>query len=77
MFERSQFSLIEFAQTDSGAHPTPSSMGTVGFFTAAKRPGREADHSLLSRAEVKNEWSYTSSFSACLHGVPCAPVTSH
>jgi hypothetical protein len=25
-----------------------------------KRPGREADHSSLSTAEVKNEWSYTS-----------------
>jgi hypothetical protein len=25
-----------------------------------QRPGREADHSLPSRAEVKNDWSYTS-----------------
>jgi hypothetical protein len=25
-----------------------------------KLPGREADHSPLSSAEVKNEWSYTS-----------------
>jgi hypothetical protein len=25
-----------------------------------ERPGREADHSFPSRAEVKNEWSYTS-----------------
>jgi hypothetical protein len=25
-----------------------------------KRPGREADHSPLSSAEVKNVWSYTS-----------------
>jgi hypothetical protein len=27
---------------------------------AVKQPKREADHSLLSSAEVKNAWSYTS-----------------
>jgi len=27
---------------------------------AVKEPGREADHSPLSSAEVKNAWSYTS-----------------
>jgi hypothetical protein len=27
---------------------------------AVKRPGREADHSLTSTAEVKNAWRYTS-----------------
>jgi hypothetical protein len=31
-----------------------------------KRPGREADHSPLTSAEAKNEWSYTS---IRLHGV--------
>jgi hypothetical protein len=29
-----------------------------------KRPGREADHSPPSSAEVKNAWSYTSAFMA-------------
>jgi hypothetical protein len=29
-------------------------------FLGVKRPGRETDHSLPSGAEVKNEWSYTS-----------------
>jgi len=29
-------------------------------FLAVKRPGREADHSSPSNAEVKNAWSYTS-----------------
>jgi hypothetical protein len=29
-------------------------------FLEVNRPGREADHSLLSSAEVKNAWSYTS-----------------
>jgi hypothetical protein len=35
----------------------------------AKRPGREADHSPPSSAEVKKSWSYTSIPSTCLHGV--------
>jgi hypothetical protein len=35
-------------------------MGTRGSFPGVKRPGREADHSPLSSAEVKSAWSYTS-----------------
>jgi hypothetical protein len=39
------------------------------FLGGAKQPGREADNSPPSSAEVKNEWSYTSSapyaFVAC------------
>jgi hypothetical protein len=34
-----------------------------------KRPGREADHSPPSSAEVKNAWSYTSTRPIRLHGV--------
>jgi hypothetical protein len=34
-----------------------------------KRPGREADHSLPSSAEVKNAWSYTSTPAIRLDGV--------
>jgi hypothetical protein len=34
-----------------------------------KRPGREADHSSLSRAEVKNAWSCTPTPPTRLHGV--------
>jgi hypothetical protein len=34
-----------------------------------KRPGREADHSPPSSAEVKNAWSYTSIPLIRLHGV--------
>jgi hypothetical protein len=34
-----------------------------------KQPGREADHSLPSSAEVKNEWSHTSTPPIRLHGV--------
>jgi hypothetical protein len=35
-------------------------MGNRVSFPGLKRPGREADHSLLSSAEVKNVWKYTS-----------------
>jgi len=39
-------------QTGSGAHPSSYRMGTRGSFPVVKRPGREADHSLPSSAEV-------------------------
>jgi hypothetical protein len=43
-------------QTSSGAHPASYSMGTGGSFPGSKaRPGRDADHSPPSSAEVKNE----------------------
>jgi hypothetical protein len=43
-------------QTGSGAHPASCTMGTGGPFPGGKaRPGRDADHSLLSSAEVENE----------------------
>jgi hypothetical protein len=44
-------------------------MGTKGSFPGGKRPGREADHSPPSSAEVKNVWSYTSTPPVRLHGV--------
>jgi hypothetical protein len=34
-----------------------------------ERPGREADHSVASSAEGKNEWSYTPTVPTLLHGV--------
>jgi hypothetical protein len=41
--------------------PRLLSNGYQGLFPwGVKRPGREADHSPPSRAEVKNAWSYTS-----------------
>jgi hypothetical protein len=43
-------------QTSSGAHSASCTMGTVGLFPGAKaRPGRDADHSPPSSAEVKSE----------------------
>jgi hypothetical protein len=35
-------------------------MGTGALSLGEKRPGREADHSPPSSAEVNNAWSYTS-----------------
>jgi hypothetical protein len=34
-------------------------MGTGGSFPGVKRPGREADHSPPTSAEVKKMWIYT------------------
>jgi hypothetical protein len=34
-----------------------------------KRPRRQSDHSTLSSAVIKNEWSYTSIPPICLHCV--------
>jgi hypothetical protein len=43
-------------QTGSGVHPTSCPMGTGGPFSGGKeRPGRDADHSPPSSAEVVNE----------------------
>jgi hypothetical protein len=43
-------------QTGSGAHPASCPMGTGGPFPGGKaRPGRDADHSPPSTAEVVNE----------------------
>jgi hypothetical protein len=35
-------------------------MGTRGSFLGVKRPGRKANHSPSSSAEVQNTWSYAS-----------------
>jgi hypothetical protein len=43
-------------QTGYGAHPASYPVGTGGPFPGGKaRPGRDADHSPPSSAEVKNE----------------------
>jgi hypothetical protein len=51
------FSSSLCVQTGSGAHPASCTMGTVGPVPGDKaRPGRDADHSPPSSAEVLNEW---------------------
>jgi hypothetical protein len=50
------FSCNLCVQTGSGSHPASCPMVTGGPFPEGKvRPGREADHSLPSSAEVVNE----------------------
>jgi len=41
----------------------------MGSLLGEKRPGRNLGHSLLSSAEVKNEWSYSSVALVYLRGV--------
>jgi hypothetical protein len=54
--EAQDFNSSLCIQTGSGAHPAYYPMGTGGPFPGGKaRPGRDADHSPPSSAEVKNE----------------------
>jgi hypothetical protein len=46
-------------QTGPGAHLATSTMGTESF-PGVKRPGRDADHPPSFSAEIKKEYSYTS-----------------
>jgi hypothetical protein len=51
-----EFSSSLCVQTGSGVHPASCTMGTGGPFPGGKeRPGRDADHSPQSSAEVVNE----------------------
>jgi hypothetical protein len=51
--------------------PRLPSSGCRSLTPGVKRPGREADHSPTSTAEIKNAWSYTSTPPIRLHGVWC------
>jgi hypothetical protein len=44
----------------------PTHLGYGVLLWSVERPGREAEHSLSSNAEVKNEWSYTSTPPTCM-----------
>jgi hypothetical protein len=51
-----EFSSNLCVQTGSGVHPISCTMGTRGSFPGGKlRPGRDADHSTRSSAEVKKD----------------------
>jgi hypothetical protein len=62
--EKRGFSLLQNFQTSSGAHPASYSMGT-----GVVSGDSEVDLSPPSSSEVKNEWSYTSTFQECLHDI--------
>jgi hypothetical protein len=51
--EVGNFSLHHRVQNGPGAHPASYPMSTRGSFPGVKRPGREADRSPPSSAEVK------------------------
>jgi hypothetical protein len=54
--EEEDFSSSPCVQTGSGAHPASDPMGIGGPFLGGEaRPGRDADHSSPSSAEVKYE----------------------
>jgi hypothetical protein len=57
---------LQNVETGSGGHPASCTMGS---FPGVKRPGREVYQSSSSRAEVTNEWSYTSTSGVRPHGV--------
>jgi hypothetical protein len=50
-------------QTGSGVHPTSYTMSTDGSFLGIKRPGREAEHSPPTSAEITKMWISTSTSS--------------
>jgi hypothetical protein len=66
--EAGNFFLLHRVHTGSVVHPASYPVGTVGSFRGVKRPGREADHSSASSAEVKKVWGYTTTPAICIHG---------
>jgi len=52
--------MFLFATTWRPALQSTYSMGTAGFSPGINWPGRVANHSPSSSAEIKNAWSYTS-----------------
>ena len=52
--------LLREVQAGSGALPASYSVGIEGPSPGAKRPVGDTDHPTPSSAEVRNEWSYTS-----------------
>jgi hypothetical protein len=59
------FCLLQNVQTNCGAHPASYSMLTTVLSQGVNQLGREVDHLLPSSADVKNEWSYTSTPLIC------------
>ena len=53
------FPLLQNAQTGIVAHPASYSVGSADFFTGVKRPGRKANHSILSSDEIMHVRIYT------------------
>jgi hypothetical protein len=60
MQQGQDLSPLHVVQTGPGAHPASYPTSTGGSVSGVKRPGRGANHSPPSSAEVKNTWIYTS-----------------
>jgi hypothetical protein len=60
------FSLLQSDRTSTVVPPASHSIGTGGFYTGAKRPGREADHLSPTAVDVRNEWSYSVDVCICV-----------
>jgi hypothetical protein len=67
--ETGNFSLHHRVQTGSGAHPDSYPIGTRGSFPGGKAVWSWSWPLTSISAEVKNEWSYTSTPPIRLHGV--------
>jgi hypothetical protein len=63
------FLFTTASRTALGPTQPPIQWVPGGLSLGVKRPGREADHSPPSSAEVKNAWSYTFTPPIRLHGV--------
>jgi hypothetical protein len=63
------FLFTTASRTALGPTQPPIQLVPGALSLGVKRPGREADHSPPSSAEIKNAWSYTSTSRIGLHGV--------
>jgi hypothetical protein len=61
--------LITASRTALGPTQPPIQWVPGALSLGVKRPGREADHSPPTSAEVKNAWSYTSTPTIRFHGI--------
>jgi hypothetical protein len=57
------------SETHEASYPMCTGGGGGGTLPGGKAPGRKANHTLLSGAEVKNAWSYTATSPTRLHVV--------
>jgi hypothetical protein len=73
-----EFLLAAFPQTSKPAVGPPSLLGNRywSYFPWVQRPGSEVNHSPVSSAEVKNQWSYTCTQPARFLGVDRENLTS-
>ena len=66
---RKKICLLQNRQDRLQTYPSLLFNGHVGSFPVIQRPRSEVGHSSTPSAEIKNEWSYTSAPSTCIHSV--------